>query len=530
MRGLIDSQNVPGAPTVFLDRAAVAGQAWFVDSGVAQSGGASPDTAVGTIAEAVALASANNGDVIFVLPGHAETVTSPIALSKAGVRVVGIGDGAARPTITPSGTIDGIDVTGANCLIENLYFAENGTSGATSDINVAAANLTIRGCRFDLGANDKECITVAADGDGLVVEDCTFLVTADGPDAAIEIEAAGCDNVEIRRNLFHGGSAANAWDAAAINSSVAHTNARIYRNRFVHGIAMDAATSVSTSAWDNDYGVACRPSADSPLTLWAADGRTTVGDGTPDDPTTIVDAVDRCSAAGDVVRLLPGTYTVTTPLAMDVAGMTLEAATYGTVELANDTDDVNTIDVTAAKCAIRGIHFTKGVANTTDGTELVDVDADGCVIERCTFDLEARANADAINLATGTKLHVIRDNVFTDGANAKSYIAWACSAATIERNLFDCSAADLFVSEQLASPGDGNFIHRNRSVSDGANGALFSWQASPGKQYVCENRLVGTAGDADAMGDDSDLDPYLNDNWRDGATTGAATVVNPSVS
>ena len=96
--GLLFNGRPVGASPAGLGR----GKTFYVDSAVAASEGTSPDTAVGTIAAAYALCTAGQGDTIVVLPGHAESLASATALqmTKAGVRVVGLGVGDARPTIT----------------------------------------------------------------------------------------------------------------------------------------------------------------------------------------------------------------------------------------------------------------------------------------------------------------------------------------------------------------------------------------------------------------------------------------------
>lgn len=507
----------------------------YVDSGAGLDNagrGFSITSPLATLDYAIALAAASNGDVIHVLPGHAETLAAVVTVDVIGISILGMGEGTARPTFTVNDVIDGITVTAANCTIENLYFNE-ATAAATASINAGAANLTVRSCHFDLGANDIEAITVEDAGDGLVVEGCVFITTADGPDAAIEIEAAACDNITIRRNLFNGGSATNAWDAATINAAaLATTNVRIYENRFLFSAAGQAAlilpASVSTSCWENFYGGACRPSVDTPITIYAADGRTAVGQGTLEDPTTIVDAVDRATAAGDTVLLLPGTYTITVALAADVAGTTIKAANgLGTVEIAEDTDDTESIVVTGIGVVIEDIIFTKGIANSTDGKSTLNVDASRCIVRNCVFDLEARANADAINIATGTANHVITGCMFTSGAVGKSYIADASSSSRIIGNHFDSSAAVVACYEQIASPGDGLLFKDNTIVSAGA-GAVGVWTAAPGRQSVVGNTIVGTAGDDDCFGDDADNDPFFIDNFRDGANDGTSTALDSS--
>lgn len=80
----------------------------------------------------------------------------------------------------------------------------------------------MRGCTFACGANDLETITVAAAGLHTTIAGNRFYVTANGPDAAIEIESAAAHFITISSNVFHGQNATNQWDVGAINSAVAH--------------------------------------------------------------------------------------------------------------------------------------------------------------------------------------------------------------------------------------------------------------------------------------------------------------------
>lgn len=529
------SGNIYGSDAIDVDAsisqdAGVDQKTWYVDSvdGDAAFDGLTPQTALVTVAAAITAASA--GDKIIIAAGHVETLTAAVAISKAGLSLIGQGKGTRRPTITLNGSVDAWDITAANVLIENIMWNEATDASATASINVGAINAVIRGCHFDLGANDTECITVPAAGDGCVIEDCTFIVTANGPLRAIEIEDAGVDDLTIRNNRFYGGNATNVWDTAAINSGVAHTNCRIHGNKFTHGTAVVVLTSVSTSLWDNEYGVACRPSSNSPLTIWAADGATTVSDGTPEDPTTIVDAVDRATAAGDTVMLLPGTYTITAFLDADVAGLTIKAAHgLGTVEIANDTDDIESVTVTAVGVRIEGIHFTKGINNTTDGTALITTTVDKLTIVDCIIDLEARTNADGISFPTATKLHRVEGCTFTDGATGKSYISDASSASRFEDNLFDCSAVDLLCYDEVSSPGGGGSFRNNVLVSDDTAGALMNRDGSPGALAVVGNYVAGVAA-GNVLGSNAALDAYVFANDRETASTpvGEGEAVNPS--
>src|SRR3990167_1174926 len=126
-----------------------------------------------TIVDAIAAATDNAGDVIYVSQDYTETRATAITVDKIGVSIVGLGSGTKRPTITGNGTIDVINVTAAGVTIENIRFAAPLTDAQTSDINVAAAGCTIRNT-WHLGSvateNKTDIITIASGGDDLLVE------------------------------------------------------------------------------------------------------------------------------------------------------------------------------------------------------------------------------------------------------------------------------------------------------------------------------------------------------------------------
>lgn len=509
----------------------------FVHSGTGTDAANLGQTASGpvaTISYALGLTTANQGDTIYLLPGHAQTLASAVTVDKAGVKIIGIGEGIDAPEITVNFAGDGISITADDVVLENVYFNE-ATAAATANINIGAARAKIRRCHFDLGANDLDNITVPAAGAGSIIEGNTFRITANGPDSAVTIEAS-CDNLAILDNYFDGGSTTNVWDDAAIDlGSTTPTNVRIEGNTFAYGTAVVSTGNTPRVQGNNSYLRGARPVAGAQVDLYASASVSGTKSGTKEDPTTLTDAVN-LAAAGDHILLYKGTYTVTASLAADVANVVIQPVDYVPgvrstgVEIANDTDDINTIDVTAAGVSLLGLFFTKGAANTTDGTELIDVGANGFTLKDCILDLETRANADGVNIATATKHHLIDNCLFTDPADGKGMIVWACSTMEVKNCTFDFSAADALAFEQIASPGDGSVIHSNIIISDGATDPWASWQSSPGKNVMTKNYIFGSGADADGGGDDGDLDAWAYGNYRDGATDGTLTTLNPSVS
>jgi hypothetical protein len=84
------------------------------------------------------------------------------------------------------------------------------------------------------------------------------------------------------------------------------------------------------------------------------------------------------------------------------------------------------------------------------------------------------------------------------------------------------------MSEQLASPGDGNAFAGNVYIGDDSGGTAASWQSSPGAQYFGQNRFASVNA-ANVLGDDADLDEFMFENWIEGSA-GDRAAINPSVS
>ena len=73
--------------------------------------GRTPDAPFATIDYAVGQCTASQGDIIYVMPGHAEVLAAAadLALDVIGISVIGLGNGPLQPTVT-LGTADTADV------------------------------------------------------------------------------------------------------------------------------------------------------------------------------------------------------------------------------------------------------------------------------------------------------------------------------------------------------------------------------------------------------------------------------------
>ena len=126
------------------------GSYWWVSSVTGNSGGpGTPDAPYATVAQAMAVAAAN--DVIIVGPSHAENITSAtgLACSVAGVQVIGLGQGNARPNLTfTTANTATIAVSAANVGFSNMIFTANFLSIAACFTLSTARAFLCNGCLF----------------------------------------------------------------------------------------------------------------------------------------------------------------------------------------------------------------------------------------------------------------------------------------------------------------------------------------------------------------------------------------------
>lgn len=87
------------------------------------------------------------GDTVVLMPGHSESFTAAAMGSLvAGTRIIGIGNGSARPKLTLSGASGTFAVAVADVVIRNIQFDLGGANNVTKGINVTAADFVLDNC------------------------------------------------------------------------------------------------------------------------------------------------------------------------------------------------------------------------------------------------------------------------------------------------------------------------------------------------------------------------------------------------
>jgi hypothetical protein len=238
------ARHQPGGVFTISREDITTGSIFFVHSGTGTNAagyGNNPDSPVASIDYAVGLCTADKGDVIYVMPGHAETVSAAggLDLDVAGITIRGIGSGSLQPTVT-LGTIASadVDIDAANVTVENIHFVA-AVADVAAAIDVNADDFTLRKCRLtgdNAGLNAKIWVQDAAAGgsDRITIEDC-YCMDKDAANTHFVNFAGTGDGHIVQRNTLIGD-----WGTACIGGAGVVTNATILDN------------VISNDATDND--------------------------------------------------------------------------------------------------------------------------------------------------------------------------------------------------------------------------------------------------------------------------------------
>lgn len=211
-----------------------------------------------TLQKAIDVCVANRGDIIFVKPGHAESVSSATALAfnKAGVAIVGLGAGTKRPTLTfDTANTATIAVSADNMAITNFRFVANFLGIAAAFTVAAAANFAIEQSSFtDTSAilNFLSCVktTVSTNSDGLLI-DGNFIKSDATTKAVAPIQVLNTmSGLTVTNNRVVQTVAQNNLSQLLSHAALVMTDLLV-ANNYVHCVNTDTATGaclISTTA------------------------------------------------------------------------------------------------------------------------------------------------------------------------------------------------------------------------------------------------------------------------------------------
>jgi hypothetical protein len=202
-----------------------------------------------TLNYAISQCVANRGDIIYIKPGHAESVATATALNFniAGLVIEGLGNGSARPTFTfTTANTATIPVSANNMTIRNCLFVGNFLSIASCFTVAAAADFWIDQCEFrDTDATHGflsiVTTTVSVNSDGLRYTNNSRksdATTTPGPDIVV---ANTMSRLKVNYNKTIHTVASNNIAALLEHGALVMTDAEIVGN-YVYSVNTDTAT------------------------------------------------------------------------------------------------------------------------------------------------------------------------------------------------------------------------------------------------------------------------------------------------
>ncbi len=226
------TQEAPGLPSLI--KQAGVGNVFYVNSnggGSTTSGGRRPETAFTTLLAAVGACTANNGDVILLMPGHAESWSAAAAgvVDKAGIRIIGLGTGTQKPVFTYGSTDSLLAVSAANVWIENIRLLGNIDNIVKGiDLGASADGSTLKNVELVDGASNKEFlihVNVATGCHDVTLDGLRICGLGGGATAGVKF-AGTSDNLRMVNCELNG-----TWSAAAVDASAGILlKQAIYRN------------------------------------------------------------------------------------------------------------------------------------------------------------------------------------------------------------------------------------------------------------------------------------------------------------
>lgn len=190
------------------------GNVFYVDSGSGDNSdghGTTRSAPFATIDYAIGKCTADNGDTIIVMPGHAETIdaSDEFDADVAGISIIGIGRGTDMPTLTSSETDGYVTFGAANITMKNIAFLA-GADGVEKAISVEAA---ADDCNFDSlyfmesGATNEYTrgIVSAAGADRNVYQNCTvYSADAVGATNWLDLDTGVQNGTMVLNNFIYG--------------------------------------------------------------------------------------------------------------------------------------------------------------------------------------------------------------------------------------------------------------------------------------------------------------------------------------
>lgn len=229
-----------GGNLVMADQGLSTGRRVFVHSGTGSNAGgfgASPDKPVATLDYAIGLCTANKGDKVYVMPGHAETfvATDGFDADVAGIQIIGLGWGSAKPTFSFNHANAQVNIGANGVWIENLRFMATITA-VTAGVQVEGkTDFVCRNCDWLIEATGDDfvlALELEAGSHRARIEGCRFMAESGVAGAASAIKLTGASNNVLVRGCEFTGD----YSVACLNGATTLSTELLFLDNIVHNL------------------------------------------------------------------------------------------------------------------------------------------------------------------------------------------------------------------------------------------------------------------------------------------------------
>lgn len=467
------------------------GNVRYVDSGASNAvdnsgAGRSQNAPFRTLDYAVGQMTANNGDVIIVMPGYAETLSAADAVDVdvAGLTIIGLGSGTDMPEFTFGHANAEFVIGAANVTLVNLRFIA-GITSITMGISIEAAGDEFKmvDCEFPKPTTNSwefvDAIDVASGANGVWIENCRYYNDEGGaaPDHFIDAGngTAGPERLVMINNIIKGDFAVSAiWsdepcDEALIsgNTIINHTSGQhcieftdtgtgVISNNYLYNATETTILDPGSMATYNNHLSIAVDLAAVPIHLRDTVNKILAGLRLAGEPIGSVFYVDNAIGVagqsgswalaeatldaaisdatadkGDVVFIAPDHEETIgdAQVAADINGLTIIGLGSGEqMPMITMTHANSSVDVTGTDTWIENIHF---YSTTADSSILIDCDASGLVVKDCKFTGSGAGSVIYIDIATSLSDIVIEGNyVYNTDTDEDAFINITAGAVT----------------------------------------------------------------------------------------------------
>lgn len=259
------ARSQPGGVFDYANVARTPRNVWFLDSAAAGGGdtvghGGNPDKPFLTLSYAFSSDLMGAGDVLYVMPGHGETIgNASQVLDIAGVKVIGLGSGLYdMPRFRMNHANAEISVAADGIVIQGLRFTADVTSVAVCiEIEDGSDDVVVRGNVFDVETTvtDEFLVTIRTNdaSNRAVIEDNDIDMGLGGAVAAISF-TKDTDGTVVRKNRIQGD-----YSTACINGlTTLSSKLLIEDNLLQNGNGSNIGTEPAIELLTGSYGVIAR--------------------------------------------------------------------------------------------------------------------------------------------------------------------------------------------------------------------------------------------------------------------------------